>query len=162
MSAIRARAVRVAGVVAAGTAMIIGLTNGTASSASGSRPHAAEGQAAADPQGCRTFNNTWGGAQAHGRLCWDERAQPNPRNYWPANFGESRLWDSAKDGRSAELWTYTPGYNRWMHYATVGGVGKYQDFSGDSWGVVNGKTSQTSLKLCTSDAGRDRKCGGPF
>ncbi|WP_405653013.1 hypothetical protein [Streptomyces sp. RK9] len=163
---IKNKAVRAAGIVTAGSALIIGFTNGTASGATNATSpgqHAVSGKKqASDPSGCRSFANNIRGAAIRGVLCWNEWAEPTPKNYHPGNPGETVLKDTARDGRSAELWSYTPGYPRWKHQSTIGGVNKTVDLSGAWWGVVNGKTSQTSLKICTSDAGSDRKCSGPF
>ncbi|MBL1087266.1 hypothetical protein JK359_35780 [Streptomyces actinomycinicus] len=145
------------GVAIASSALVIGIASVSSAHTAG------RGAEQAAPSGCRTFSNAITGASVSGRLCWNEWAEPTPENYFPDTAGETLLKDTARDKRRVELFSYTPGYNRWQLIATVTtGYGSYGDLAGFSWGVVNGKTSKTSLKLCTSKAGADRDCSGVF
>jgi hypothetical protein len=64
------------------------------------------------------------------------------------------LEDTAKDGRRVEAWLVT-GINEYEIFEVTGGLGA----SGTDWLFVQEKS--VKVKLCTSDADRDRKCGNP-
>lgn len=89
-----------------------------------------------------------------GSICWEGN--------W-ATFGDdSILYDGAKDGRRAELWSYTPGFGRKLLSNVTTGYDTWVILSGFSTGVGSADASQLQLQLCTSDAGANRQCGGYY
>jgi hypothetical protein len=103
--------------------------------------------------GCRDAERSITGASVSGYFCWNEN------KVWFAVNSDAYLTDTAKDGRRAELWSR----DRWqgtLHQGDVtGGVGDKVSLAGYGWSVLKGSPASTELRLCTSKAGANRKCG---
>ncbi|SCE68341.1 hypothetical protein GA0070216_101344 [Micromonospora matsumotoense] len=101
---------------------------------------------AASAAACRTGTSTISGARLQYQIC--PEAVTTGLSYF--------LEDTAKDGRRAEVWLRTPSTSSSgvkLDEATRGAG----DWAEDEW--YGPFSSGVSLKVCTSDANTDRRCG---
>jgi hypothetical protein len=137
---------------AVGALLALGGTAVAPAQAAQSQETAQAGTAAA-ASGCRDAERSITGARVTGYFCWDDD------EVWFGVNTDAYLTDTAKDGRRAELWSRDPWRGTVLQSDVTGGAGSQVSLAGYGWYVLTGSPSSTELRVCTSDAGADRRCG---